>query len=85
MSNRIGSFEMHREFLYDWERLNLCLMFGNFVVVHAQADWAKDTVCYVAYSPLFEEVPDNTAAPEYDIICDSNTIPATIKAVKIRN
>lgn len=81
--NRIGRFKITRAFLERW--MDLIWMMGNFVIVRADYRWDTETVEYLAYSPLFDECPQECAPPEYNIIvAENNMMPATIKAVRLK-
>jgi hypothetical protein len=63
--NKLGTFTIARALLLRWSEI-LPIM-GNFVIVHAEPRWDLDEVQYIAYSELFEEIPEHTSAPQYQI------------------
>lgn len=48
----------------------LAWMGGKFLVVAVDFDWCRDSMHMVAYSPLFEEVPEGCAALDYHFLVD---------------
>lgn len=80
-NHRLGRFVISQMELRTWEEW-LPVM-GNFVVVEARFRYDLAAIEYLAFSPLFEEIPDNVEAPWYDLMvtCDGFK-PATIVATK---
>lgn len=78
--NRIGRFRLsHEDLRRDWH--NLLPVFGNFVIVQIIPRWDRSENEYVAYSPLFEIIPEICDAPEYELeIAMMPDGPAVIKA-----
>lgn len=67
---RIGRFTVSGYLLHDWKQL-LPLM-GRMVVVRCEYLYHMECAEYVAYSELFEEVPDYCEPPRYEIECTRN-------------
>jgi len=81
-NNRIGTFRLSWRYLESWEEL-LPLM-GNFVVLRAECHYAQGDILITAYSPLFEVVPEHTAAPFYEITINIHDFsPAEIIAKRV--
>ena len=79
-NHRLGRFTISNPVMDRWE--DLLPLMGNMVVVQATFRYDLAAIEYLAYSPLFDEIDPNTAAPEYDLIVFDNVIPANIRAVK---
>ena len=78
--NKIGRFSISATLLREWERF--IPMFGNFAIIDARLHWDTQSVEYLAYSELFDEVDQSQAAPTYEITIDNNTFPVTVRAIK---
>ena len=61
---RRGVFQISNELIHEYP-INL---FGHFVIVRAESKDYENVIEYVAYSHLFEVVPDNCVTPLYRII-----------------
>ncbi len=82
VKRRLGRFLLSELYLDRWEEL-LPLM-GNFVVIETRYRHDLNGIEYLAYSPLFEPIPDSAVAPEYDIQVTLNDFaPATIHCKRI--
>jgi hypothetical protein len=78
-NNRLGKFWIHWSVFPTWQ--DALPIMGNFVPVHAQHRWDLRAVEIIAYSPLFDPVPENVAAPEYELeISFFPHAPVVIKA-----
>ena len=80
--HRIGRVKIAEGLLRNnWK--DLLFMFGNFVPVEIRRNWCTGVSEYVGYSPLFDECPEFTEAPEYQFVIDENKIPAEIRVEKV--
>ena len=80
--HRLGKFKFAQDYMQKWEEL-LPIM-GNFVIVRAEFEYDTRKICYMAYSPLFDEVEEYCECPEYDINVTLNDFgPAEISAKRI--
>ena len=69
--NKIGRFAISGDALRgNWR--DLLLLFAQVVVVDARHRWDRDTVEYMGYSDLFDEIPDTCEAPNYEFIFTRN-------------
>lgn len=67
MDKRIGRFAMSRE-LVERDPETARAVMGRCIVVRCEMMYTHDSLEYMAISPDFDEVPEGTIAPEYDVI-----------------
>lgn len=80
--HRLGRFYLYDSDMGRWES-NLLPLMGNFVVVEARFRFDLRAIEYLAFSPLFDEIDPNIAAPEYEItVAQFPDSPAIISAVR---
>lgn len=65
ISNRIGRFKISSEIIRKGKYEDVLKLFSNFIVLRCEHNYTQDTFDYVAYSPLFKEVPEGSIGPEY--------------------
>jgi len=65
--NRVGRFSIHRRVMVFSDSAALRVLFGMMIVVRADSDFQRDSVDYIAYSPLFPSVPLAVEPPLYSI------------------
>jgi hypothetical protein len=65
--HRIGKFKVSREFIRNGDTKKLLDFFGNFIIIDIAHNYAYEHSDYVAYSLLFDSVPEGEVAPEYVI------------------
>ena len=81
MNNRVGKFKMsHRLLRADLDNIRWVL--SHFVIVRAESLYYDDTIEYVAYSELFDEIPEGEIIPEYEIIIGEDK---SVRAEKLRS
>lgn len=72
---------MSRHVFNTWE--DQLPMMGNFVVVESRFRLDLDGYEYLAFSPLFDVIPEAMAAPEYEIeVAWFPNAPAVIRAYR---
>ena len=67
MNKRIGRFAMSRQLVEQDSEIARAVM-GRCIVVRCEMMYWHDTLEYMALSPDFDEVPQGTVTPEYDVI-----------------
>jgi len=72
---------LSREFVRDWQRI-LPVM-AHFVVVQITPHWDTDTLEYMAFSELFDEIEAFDAAPEYRLVISTQDDEIVVKAEKV--
>lgn len=50
---------------------------GNMIVVQAEPNYVEKSIVYVAIGNLFEEVPENTVIPDYNLSFEGGKLKAT--------
>jgi hypothetical protein len=63
---QLGVFRVSRVTMQRWE--DLLPLFAQLVVVRCEFHYAEDEFEYVAYSPVFNDVPDGTAPLKYQLV-----------------
>lgn len=64
---RIGKFVINHQFIISCEETARAIM-GRVIVVRCEMMYAYAAFEYMAISPDFDEVPDGTIIPKYDVI-----------------
>jgi len=67
LKDRIGCFSVEDRLIRNEPEMVAEAMMG-FVVVRAHYCFASRSICYQAYSHLFDKVPEGERAPEYEIL-----------------
>ena len=70
-SRRIGRFVLNRNFIEANKELAREIM-GRCIVVRCEMVYYSDALEYIALSPDFDEIPEHSIAPEYQVICTDN-------------
>lgn len=68
-ARRLGRFHVSRCLLENWADGAILALFSNFVVVRAEVRYEFDSIEYLAFSELFEEVEQGIVPPLYEIQC----------------
>ena len=80
--NRLGKFRATRHFLCRFWRS--FLPHNSFVVVDVTWIWPHEVGDFIAYSPLFDVIPEGSAIPEYQITFSREDGKTTVKAERLK-
>lgn len=75
-SKRYGRFKIEFELINNKpEKIREVL--GNMIVVQAEPDYVLKSIIYVALCNLFEELPEGTKIPDYNLSFEGGKLKAT--------
>lgn len=71
-SRQLGKFELTPELINENPDVVMLVM-GTCIVLECTASFVKNSLCYIAISPAFEELEEGMEIPSYDVAYDEDT------------
>lgn len=80
--NRVGRFFISEPMLRDNPAMVRSVM-ARCVIVRCEMIYDRRAFEYYAYSPDYDEMPENTCAPQYDVTIDTSETPHKVTFTRL--